>query len=570
MQLRDGKLSLSPSDVTAYLACEHLTTLSLQVARGELDEPPLENEQAELDLPQGPRARGGLPRSASGTRASTSSRSSSSPTSTGSAPPARPRRRCAPASTSSTRARSSATAGAASPTSSRTTRLPTSGPGATRRSTRSSPGTRSPPTSSSSASTRSSSAASRGASPERIHVLLGNGRRRRPSARRSSPPTTGASARRLEEFVADPPPTEPVPGRPLRHLRVPAALRRAVGRGRPPLARRRIRRRQIAQLERAPGSRPWRRSAGRRPNRPARHPRRQLRDAPQPGRAPAPAPRDRRGRLRAAPAAARERASRCSPTPRRATSSSTSRATRSGTEGGLEYLWGILDTDGGFEPIWADDRDEERARVRALRRPRPRAARRRPGAARLPLRRLRDDGAAPARWAGTARARRSSTICSAAASSSTSTRSSAAACSVSRPGYGLKEMEAFLPFEREAEIRDGGASIVAFEEWMQHARPARSSTQIAAYNEEDCVATRLLRDWLLERRQEALDALRAVPAAGAGRAEADQAGEGRAGGAARGAARDRRRDLRARGAAARLPRPRAQAGLVGVLRPARA
>ena len=27
---------LSPSDVTAYLACEHLTALSLQVARGEI------------------------------------------------------------------------------------------------------------------------------------------------------------------------------------------------------------------------------------------------------------------------------------------------------------------------------------------------------------------------------------------------------------------------------------------------------------------------------------------------------------------------------------------------------
>ena len=42
--------------------------------------------------------------------------------------------------------------------------------------------------------------------------------------------------------------------------------------------------------------------------------------------------------------------------------------------------------------------------------------------------------------------------------------------------------------------------------------------------------------------------------------------EGRAGGAARGAARDRRRDERPRGAAARLPRPRAEARLLGALR----
>ena len=53
MQLRDGKLSLSPSDVTAYLACEHLTNLSLQVARGELVAPPFENDQAELIFRKG-------------------------------------------------------------------------------------------------------------------------------------------------------------------------------------------------------------------------------------------------------------------------------------------------------------------------------------------------------------------------------------------------------------------------------------------------------------------------------------------------------------------------------------
>src|SRR5581483_6350288 len=53
MQLVDGRLSLSPSDVTAYLACEHLTTLSLRVARGELELPGAENEQAELVFRKG-------------------------------------------------------------------------------------------------------------------------------------------------------------------------------------------------------------------------------------------------------------------------------------------------------------------------------------------------------------------------------------------------------------------------------------------------------------------------------------------------------------------------------------
>jgi hypothetical protein len=67
----------------------------------------------------------------------------------------------------------------------------------------------------------------------------------------------------------------------------------------------------------------------------------------------------------------------------------------------------------------------------------------------------------------------------------------------------LKEMEAFLDFDRGAEVKDGGTSIVIFEEWMQTRDPALLE-EIAAYNEEDCIATLLLRDWLLERRADAL------------------------------------------------------------------
>src|SRR5579885_370544 len=53
MQLRNGRLSLSPSDVTAFLACEHLTALQLRVARGELEVPEVRNEQAELVFRKG-------------------------------------------------------------------------------------------------------------------------------------------------------------------------------------------------------------------------------------------------------------------------------------------------------------------------------------------------------------------------------------------------------------------------------------------------------------------------------------------------------------------------------------
>ncbi len=53
MRLHDDRLHLSPSDVTAFLACEHLTTLSLAHARGEVERPEVENEQAELIFRKG-------------------------------------------------------------------------------------------------------------------------------------------------------------------------------------------------------------------------------------------------------------------------------------------------------------------------------------------------------------------------------------------------------------------------------------------------------------------------------------------------------------------------------------
>ena len=72
------------------------------------------------------------------------------------------------------------------------------------------------------------------------------------------------------------------------------------------------------------------------------------------------------------------------------------------------------------------------------------------------------------------------------------------------PRYGLKEMEAFLEFERTAEIRDGGSSVVEYQRFVETGDRSILD-EIAHYNEEDCVATLKLRDWLLERRAEALE-----------------------------------------------------------------
>src|SRR3954464_5145656 len=48
MQRLAEHVVFSPSDVTAFLACEHLINLELQVARGELTKPVTTNEQAAL------------------------------------------------------------------------------------------------------------------------------------------------------------------------------------------------------------------------------------------------------------------------------------------------------------------------------------------------------------------------------------------------------------------------------------------------------------------------------------------------------------------------------------------
>ena len=80
----------------------------------------------------------------------------------------------------------------------------------------------------------------------------------------------------------------------------------------------------------------------------------------------------------------------------------------------------------------------------------------------------------------------------------------------SRRGYGLKEMESFLHFERQAEIKEGGASIIAFEQWMQ-TQDDELLRQIDEYNREDCIATRLLRDWLLVLRAEAIEQFGPLP-----------------------------------------------------------
>lgn len=69
--------------------------------------------------------------------------------------------------------------------------------------------------------------------------------------------------------------------------------------------------------------------------------------------------------------------------------------------------------------------------------------------------------------------------------------------------YSLKDIEKFYMPDREGPVTDAGFSVVAFETWMKE-RDQSILDGIAAYNRDDCVSTWMLRDWLEERRAEAV------------------------------------------------------------------
>jgi predicted RecB family nuclease len=173
------------------------------------------------------------------------------------------------------------------------------------------------------------------------------------------------------------------------------------------------------------------------------------------------------------------------------------------SEGSLEYLWGILDVERNFTPLHAHDHDTERIAFETF--------------IDLVHQRLR---AHPdlhvyhyAQYEITALKRLMGRYGTREAELDDLLRRQVFVdlykvvrngVRTSRPGYGLKELETFLAgFHRRAEVKDGGTSIIVFEQWMQ-TRDDALLAQIDAYNEEDCVATLLLRDWLLELRAEAI------------------------------------------------------------------
>jgi uncharacterized protein len=75
---------------------------------------------------------------------------------------------------------------------------------------------------------------------------------------------------------------------------------------------------------------------------------------------------------------------------------------------------------------------------------------------------------------------------------------------ISQPSYSIKKVEAFYMQERETTVTDGGDSVIMFEQWLDSGEQ-KILDDIAAYNEDDCASTWLLREWLLKLRIEAIE-----------------------------------------------------------------
>ncbi len=72
--------------------------------------------------------------------------------------------------------------------------------------------------------------------------------------------------------------------------------------------------------------------------------------------------------------------------------------------------------------------------------------------------------------------------------------------------YSIKRIEPLYGFTREIDLRDAGNSIAVFAEWLELGDGERPSAdhlaRIEAYNRDDVASNRRLRDWLEERRTE--------------------------------------------------------------------
>lgn len=176
-------------------------------------------------------------------------------------------------------------------------------------------------------------------------------------------------------------------------------------------------------------------------------------------------------------------------------------------DGGLEYLHGLWWRDGeaeNFEAIWAHDRDEERLAVERV-------------IDTIVARRAEDPNMHVFHYAPyevTALKRLTSTHGTREQELDDLLRGEVfvdlykvvnQSLQASVPNYSIKSMERFYMEEREGDVKEGGSSIVVYENWRPLAGTPEGDElleSIRAYNEVDCRSTWLLHEWLRHRKRE--------------------------------------------------------------------
>jgi uncharacterized protein len=181
---------------------------------------------------------------------------------------------------------------------------------------------------------------------------------------------------------------------------------------------------------------------------------------------------------------------------------------------GIDYLFGLLETDGAFTAIWSTDPDDpedislagEKAAFQRLMDRITTQRRRHPGmhvyhyAAYEPTALKRLMGRHATREKEVDELLRGGVLVDLYRAVRQGLRASV-------ESYSIKRIEPLYGFEREIALRDATSSIVAFEEWLQLAQGDRPSSkllgEIEAYNRDDVRSTLVLRDWLERLRGEA-------------------------------------------------------------------
>jgi uncharacterized protein len=180
-------------------------------------------------------------------------------------------------------------------------------------------------------------------------------------------------------------------------------------------------------------------------------------------------------------------------------------------EDGLDYLFGVLETDGAFTAIWSRDAagefslEGERAAFERLVDFIMERLEREPSlhvyhyAPYEPTALKRLMGRYGTREAEVDRLLREGVMVDLLRAVRQSLRASV-------ESYSIKKMEPFYGFTREIDLRDAGSSIVAFEQWLELGEGERPAAEhldrIERYNRDDVVSNQRLRDWLEERRDE--------------------------------------------------------------------